>query len=222
VDCEHLDGGGLLCVPEHDERDRVCEVECVLGRDRLDLYRHDRAERYDLLLRHDGCGFQRHGKLVFQRSASTDPLSSRAEQLHFLTGVLAGRDGGPVKARLQFGIDPDQNLRQQRSQSVNRHIAGSCLANGHDGLVPFVQSSEGQGDEKGTDGPVQAPAGPAAADSTKYRYAEHAKLCDVRELAGSHVEEVQHSGGSCRKDPAQQGIDEACGVLAAEVLRGKE
>ena len=81
--------------------------------------------------------------------------------------------------------------------------------------MPFVQSSEGQGDEEGTEGPVQALTGPAAADSTEYRYAEHAELRDVRQLADSKMEEVQHSGRSCGKEPAQQGINEVRGVLAA-------
>src|SRR5208337_3381668 len=149
-------------------------------------------------------------------------VSSKAEQLHFLTDVLARERWRRGEGLPPIGIGPDQNLRQHCTESVNRDVTGAGLANWYEGLVPFVQSSEGQGDEEGTESPVQAPPGPAAADPAKNHYAEHAELGDVRQLADSQVEKVHHSGRSCGKNPAQQGINKARGVFAAEVLRGKE
>jgi len=51
-----------------------------------------------------------------------------------------------------IGIGPDQNLRQQRTQSVNRDITGAGLANGHEGLVPFIQASVGDGNHQSGQG----------------------------------------------------------------------
>src|SRR5208283_5335606 len=155
----------------HDKWNRIRKAESLLGRHRLELYRHDRAGRDDLLLRHNGRGFWRYGKLVFQRSPSHHSLSSRAEQLHFLAEVLAGRDRGPVKPP-PIGIGPDQNLRQQRTQSVNRDVPSGGLPEGHEGLVPLIQASLGDGNHQSGQSPAKTPTRTPSANSMEDRDAE--------------------------------------------------
>jgi hypothetical protein len=51
---------------------------------------------------------------------------------------------------------------------------------------------------------------------------EQAKLSDVRQFADPHMHKVQHAGCRCGKNPMEYGHDDPSGLLAAEIMSGKQ
>ena len=92
------------------------------------------------------------------------------------------------------------------------------MSQGHEGLVPFVETCIGHGDNQGREGPAQPPAVPSGSHASKYRAAECAEFGDVRHLADAEMHEVKHSGCGPWKDPVEDRNNHPGCLLVAEVV----
>ncbi len=64
-----------------------------------------------------------------------------------------------------MGISPDQDLRQHRTQRVNRDVSSAGLPEGHEGLVPLIQASLGDGNHQSGQSAAKTPTRTPSANS---------------------------------------------------------
>src|SRR6516162_3411870 len=88
--------------------------------------------------------------------------------------------------------------------------------------MPFIDSGISDGDQQSVQGPVQPPAGTAAADAVKHGDAEHRELRDMCQFTNAHVHQIKRAMRSQGKEPSKDGDYDAAGLLTAEEMRRED
>ena len=123
---------------------------------------------------------------------------------------------------MELCINPHNNLGKYRAKRINQYIADTRFPKRYKGLVPFVETGIGYGDQKRDDRPIESPSETFCANSMKNSDAKDAELGDMCHLSNSKMHHFQRVRARGREKPSQDGKDEPSGLLGAEVMSGKQ
>ena len=123
---------------------------------------------------------------------------------------------------MHLRIDPHGNLGQQRSESIDDHIAEARLTQRHERLVPFVHAGIGDGDYQRPQGPLDPPARTFSAHAVENGNTKCSEFGDVGKFANQEVDQVESVSGNPGVEPAEKGKDHSRRVFSAEILHGEK